>query len=538
VSATRPKVLISYRPEQAGAHAGRLYDAIAAHFGEDNVLMDTLDLAHGVDFVGRIHQGVEACKVLLVVIGPDWANLPDERGHPRLANPDDPVRLQLQAALRRPDIRVVPVLVDGARMPEPDELPEAIRSLAQRNALELSELSDLRWRYDVGRLLSTLASSIEAPAAPAAAQAPATDALNTAVESLFGRLLMEGARRGALPEHALAPALASPPGRAVPADTLSLPRRASSLLARAALLLAPLAALALALKWLVGCTVDYSAASDEAAAGERVDCTVFAPATVTLGEAVLVQVFAHLPLQHEDARALATEFDPGAQRRAFKSLESRVARGSRLTFHLAMPGAHVDDPVQSLVWRGRAEAVQFGVTTAAAPGQPSLIGTVTASQGSVPIGHVKFRLGVRPDSGPRDERLEPVGDDARRYRSAFTSYASTDRDQVLRGVQMLRAVGIRCFQDVVDLEPGDRWERKLYLSIEQSDLFLLFWSSAARESRWVRKEVEYALGCKADEFGPPEIKPIILERPPSPPWPELAHLHFDDRLVYFMRDTG
>jgi hypothetical protein len=326
----------------------------------------------------------------------------------------------------------------------------------------------------------------------------------------------------------LPPATATAP---IPREMPARYRRASSpWLLRLLGIVVPLAAAGAALRWLVGCTVDVQARRDPP---DTVDCTVFAPPVVAPDEPLLIQVFAHRPLQATDARALATEFDPGTTRRAFKSLESSIALGAKLAFHLAIPGARIDEPVQSLVWSGRAEAVQFAATVLADVRDPRLIGTVTVTQDSVPIGHVKFLLPVQHDGaagGPR----RPVGDDARRYRSVFLSYASTDRDHVLRGAQMLRSVGIQCFQDILELDPGDRWEHKLYSFIEQSDLFLLFWSDAARDSEWVRKEVAYALRCKQTDLDPPEIKPVILERPPRPPWPEVAHLHFDDRLSYFI----
>ena len=150
---------------------------------------------------------------------------------------------------------------------------------------------------------------------------------------------------------------------------------------------------------------------------------------------------------------------------------------------------------------------------------------------------MKFKLDV-PTAPAAVDDLTPVGDDASRYRSAFLSYATEDRDQVIRGAQMLRSVGIECFQDVVDLDPGERWERRLYEEIERSDLFLLFWSRAAKASRWVRKEAVHAVDCGGAQPGRPEIKPIILERPPSEPWPELAHLHFGDPLTYFVAAEG
>jgi len=146
------KVFISYRREETSGHAGRLYDAIASAFGDANVFMD-VDLAPGVDFVERVTEAVGACDVLLVVIGRNWAGTTDVRGHVRLADRNDFVRLEVETALRRADVAVIPLLVGGAQMPAPDQLPESIRGLSRRNALELS---DLRWRYDVGRLIDTL----------------------------------------------------------------------------------------------------------------------------------------------------------------------------------------------------------------------------------------------------------------------------------------------------------------------------------------------------------------------------------------------
>ena len=96
---------------------------------------------------------VAACHVLIVVMGPHWATVKDEDGRARLADPEDFVRLEVESALRRPEVTPIPVLVAGAKMPDRDELPQEIRAITRRNALELS---DLRWRQDVGRLISTL----------------------------------------------------------------------------------------------------------------------------------------------------------------------------------------------------------------------------------------------------------------------------------------------------------------------------------------------------------------------------------------------
>ena len=123
-----------------------------------------------------------------------------------------------------------------------------------------------------------------------------------------------------------------------------------------------------------------------------------------------------------------------------------------------------------------------------------------------------------------------------RYREAFISYSSKDRDEVLKRVQMLARFQINYFQDVLSLAPGARWEKELYRHIDSCDLFLLFWSSASKASPWVIKEVQYALD-RWEQSGTeiPEIVPVLIEGPPVPLPPEhLSHLHFNDQLLYFI----
>ncbi len=274
------------------------------------------------------------------------------------------------------------------------------------------------------------------------------------------------------------------------------------------------------------------------AARDQVDATVFAPPTVRPRQEFLVQVFAHLPTQGEDARRLALEFDPEAERRGVTSLELEVSRGERLAFHLTLPGLLIDPPQASLVWQGRPASVQFRVSVPREHVPGGVVGTVTVSLQSVPVGHVKFKL-VVAEATSRVSPAEPVatGESARLYRQAFISYASADRKEVLKRVQMLARLRIRFFQDLLDLDPGVRWQKELYRNIDQSDLFLLFWSTRARESKWVLEEVRYAINRKGDnDLAPPEILPIVIEGPPPPEPPEeLAHLHFNDYLLYLMQ---
>lgn len=269
---------------------------------------------------------------------------------------------------------------------------------------------------------------------------------------------------------------------------------------------------------------------------DPVDCTVFAPPSVSRTASCLIQIFAHRPEHVTTVSGMAKEFDKDAERRGFRSLGMEVARGTKLTFHLTVPGFEVEDAIQSVIWQGTPTLVQFDLTVPYNQNLGDVIGTVMVSYEQIPLGHIKFKITVTQIKQSSAE-LEPVGF-AYVYRKAFISYASQDRLEVLKRVQMLARLRIKTFQDVLSLEPGVRWEKALYRHIDDSDLFLLFWSSAAKQSEWVMKEVRYALELKQDDLSPPEIIPILIEGPPPvPPPEELAHLHFNDYFLYLMANS-
>jgi tetratricopeptide (TPR) repeat protein len=131
-------IFINYRREDSLSIAGRLYDRLTQAFGSRNIFMDVDHIPAGVDFVVHLNNQVAACRVILVIIGPNWLTAKDESGGRRLDNPDDFVAIEIATALER-DIRVVPVLVDGATMPKARDLPEPLKSLARRQAVEVRQ---------------------------------------------------------------------------------------------------------------------------------------------------------------------------------------------------------------------------------------------------------------------------------------------------------------------------------------------------------------------------------------------------------------
>jgi S1-C subfamily serine protease len=131
-------IFINYRREDSISTAGRLYDRLARAFGQDDVFMDVDHIPAGVDFVAHLDGQIAACDVILVLIGKAWLSARDDSGQRRIDKPDDFVAIEIAAALAR-NIRVVPILVDGAAMPRASELPDGLKPLARRQAIELRQ---------------------------------------------------------------------------------------------------------------------------------------------------------------------------------------------------------------------------------------------------------------------------------------------------------------------------------------------------------------------------------------------------------------
>ena len=152
-------IFVSYRREETGPVAGRLSDRLAERFGKSHVFMDVDAIQPGEDFAEVILRAVAACAVLLAIIGPSWLTAAGDRGSRRLEDPQDLMRLEIQAALTR-GVRVIPILVEGAVMPAPDDLPDSLAGLARRNALRIRHES---FPADAGRLMAAVEQVLASP---------------------------------------------------------------------------------------------------------------------------------------------------------------------------------------------------------------------------------------------------------------------------------------------------------------------------------------------------------------------------------------
>ncbi|MGE0811764.1 MAG: TIR domain-containing protein [Vicinamibacterales bacterium] len=156
------QVYVSYRRGDASAQASRLASDLTDRFGADQVAVD-VPMRRGYDGLADVVQAVQGADVVLVLIGPRWADARDPRGDRLIDWGADQVRMEIAAALEA-GRRLLPVLVGGAEFPAADALPEDIRDLTNWQALRLD---DERWREDLDRVLDVLARAGVAPQATA-----------------------------------------------------------------------------------------------------------------------------------------------------------------------------------------------------------------------------------------------------------------------------------------------------------------------------------------------------------------------------------
>jgi TIR domain-containing protein len=147
----KQSVFISYRRKDTLWFTRQLQELVREEFPNIEIFWD-LELAIGDDFVQAIEDAVSQCQVLLAIIGDDWLTIEDENGKRRLDNPNDFVRLEIVQALKH-SIHVIPILVDNTPMPSADLLPDDLKHLVRRQALEVDAK---RFRHDVNVLLNEL----------------------------------------------------------------------------------------------------------------------------------------------------------------------------------------------------------------------------------------------------------------------------------------------------------------------------------------------------------------------------------------------
>jgi TIR domain len=162
-----PKILISYRRSDSSAITGRIFDRLSHHYGEDSVFMDVDSIPIGIDFRQHIQEVLLGADVLVAVVGANWLGR-DASGSARLQEKIDPVRVEIETALGR-HTPIIPVLVDGAKMPASSDLPPELADFVYLNAAEVATGRD--FRTHMTRLIDAIDGLMAGTGRPAPAQA-------------------------------------------------------------------------------------------------------------------------------------------------------------------------------------------------------------------------------------------------------------------------------------------------------------------------------------------------------------------------------
>jgi len=471
------RIFISYRREETAYPAGWLFDRLAHHFDGGQVFKDVDSIQPGDDFVEVIATAVGSCDVLLALIGAEWLTITDEHGQRRLDNPDDFVRLEIEAALTR-GVRVIPILLDGARMPRADQLPASLAKLVRRQALELSPA---RFDFDTSRLLRVLDRTLAEVQGPPTAGEPAA----LRVEPWPMSQPQGPGSRGPPMEWPRAaefglPASAAPAHRGQPN-----PDGAISFTAGYPRVVAP--------------QVRYS-----------------------------LSVYLHLGrLQAAVDQSIADE----SQRFGLRPAVSRTAafvslpEGTRFLVRPEVPGVGFDPPAQELRWLEGLQRITFRLEALSHTVGRAVLGAVEVHAGPLLVAQVPLSIRVRGVDERQEGAEGMAASTARLFGSVFASYAPEDNNIVKAVAEAYRPLGIELLMDKVSMRAGEDRHQRISQLIEEADVFQLFWSKAASRSHQVAEEWQHALSLQ-DRKGERFIRPMYWNLPwPRPP-AELKHLHF------------
>jgi hypothetical protein len=418
------------------------------------------------------------------------------------------VRLEIEAALTR-NVLVIPILVDGARMPTAEELPDSLARLVRLQALELSSA---RFDFDLGRLLRVLDRTLAEVRAHLMAEVKAPPA--------------EPARPH-VPPPAPAPVVSPPasyqPVRVPPPARYERSRRSPR-------------------RWRLWRPRRRSQAERPTPAApteepvqrgrpepdDEASFTAGYPGVVTPNSWYSLSVYVHLGrLQDEADRRIADESRWLGQRPAASRAAAYVSlpKGTQLRISPEVPGVVFNPLAQEVRWLEDLQQVGFRLqATSEAAGQ-TLLGAVEVHAGPLLVAQVPLSIHVRAAATPQ-ERPEPAATStAQLFSSVFASYAHEDDYVVGAFAEAYRALGIDVLVDKASLRAGQDWQQTLLRLIEEADLFQLFWSEAASRSPYVAEEWQHALllqNRKGERF----IRPLYWTSPWPPPPAQLAHLHF------------
>jgi len=262
---------------------------------------------------------------------------------------------------------------------------------------------------------------------------------------------------------------------------------------------------------------------------EQVSFSAAAPAQARPDDEFVARLAAYLREDEESTRAALARAAPRAQLSVFPKSKG-LLRGTEVEVVLEASGLTIDGhpgrAERRLIWDGKPQIAEFDVHVPADTAPRTLVLKFYVRLAGVVLERIPLELEIKTGQAAKDARWG-VAPDTRLPATAFASYSSLDRPRVLDRVAAIRiAAGLDVFLDCMDLNPSEEWEPRLSQEIDQRDLFILFWSKAAAQSRWVTWEWERALAAKG--LAAMQIQPLENGvRPPSP----LRGVHVADPYV-------
>jgi hypothetical protein len=546
------QIFISYRRDDSSAWARLVKSGLSRQLPSNDIFMDVDTIEAGMDFIVAIEESVGSCQVLLAIIGKRWLNSSDEEGKRRLDNPEDSVRLEIATALKR-NIRVIPVLVDGALMPPASALPDDLKLLVRRNALEISHN---RFNADFGQLEVTVERilqkadgeckqreekhRLEADRLERDLDAKKFETCRREAEEQEGREASprQKEEKELAETERLRPELVGRTDRAelmieapdalVEADPDSLARfkeRREPLITKS-----------------IG-PPEPVKTPNEAILHENIQFTTYRPSAIDTHRWYQMVVFTHVDVgttemggedqspteeMEELARQILGSEFPNYHETTSESRIS-IPRESEITFVPEIKGLKFYPLTRSFLW---SKDIRVHPETFAFRAGLESLNKILAGRLSVFLGHIliaEIILNIRVKSQIESIPSSMRAGTTRAYRKIFASYSHDDADIVNATAGFVKTLGDEYLRDVINLRSGENWDSRLLQFIDTADVFQLFWSRNSAKSNFVEREWRHALALKREAF----LRPTFWETPMPEPPDSLRAIHFY-KLPFFV----
>ncbi len=254
----------------------------------------------------------------------------------------------------------------------------------------------------------------------------------------------------------------------------------------------------------------------------RVEFSVFVPKNINPKSSFLLDIWAYLPTDYQFVCSRAKELDRDLNIGLKKGVP--VTSGSTLTVTIEIPLFKVLDPIDTIIWQGEPTNTSFIVEVPGNLCAGTYPGKANVLVNGLCIAKIQFLISLFSSS---DQKYINSSVKQSYVHSAFASYASENREEVLYRIQGMKKVvpDLDIFTDILSLRSGQNWKEELRKHVPTKDTFFLFWSQFAARSVWVEREWKLALHGRGLDY----IDPIPLEEPDiAPPPRELSTLHFSD----------